>query len=125
METNWEDKNINSKRKIRQSKYALELVQNPVIIRVNALENLNTQHPEYRPLINAEENIIYFTSRRPGGSSEVKDDQDNYYEDIYYSEKINNKWTKPSLALGELNIEKSSSALYLSADGEYMFISQW
>ena len=122
LENNWEDKNINS-RKIRQSKYALELIQNPVKISVNALDNLNTQHPEYRPLINAEENIIYFTSRRPGGSSEVKDDQDNYYEDIYYSEKIKNKWTKPSLALGELNIEKSSSALYLSADGEYMFTS--
>ena len=122
LETNWEDKNLN-KRKIRQSKYALELIQNPVNIKVNALDNLNTQHPEYRPLINAEENIIYFTSRRPGGSSEVKDDQENYYEDIYYSEKINNKWTKPSLALGELNIEKSSSALYLSADGEYMFTS--
>jgi outer membrane protein OmpA-like peptidoglycan-associated protein/tetratricopeptide (TPR) repeat protein len=122
LENNWEDKNLN-KRKIRQSKYALELIQNPVNIKVNALDNLNTQHPEYRPLINAEENIIYFTSRRPGGSSEVKDDQENYYEDIYYSEKINNKWTKPSLALGELNIEKSSSALYLSADGEYMFTS--
>ncbi len=122
LENNWEDKNLN-KRKIRQSKYALELIQNPVNIKVNALDNLNTQHPEYRPLINAEENIIYFTSRRPGGSSEVKDDQENYYEDIYFSEKINNKWTKPSLALGELNIEKSSSALYLSADGEYMFTS--
>ena len=122
LETNWEDKNLN-KRKIRQSKYALELIQNPINVKVNALDNLNTQHPEYRPLINAEENIIYFTSRRPGGSSEDKDDQENYYEDIYFSEKINNKWTKPSLALGELNIEKSSSALYLSADGEYMFTS--
>ena len=58
LENNWEDKNINS-RKIRQSKYALELIQNPVNISVNALDNLNTQHPEYRPLINAEENIIY------------------------------------------------------------------
>lgn len=122
VETNWEDKNLND-RKIRQSKYALELIKNPVNIKVNALSNLNTQHSEYRPLINAEENIIYFTSKRPGGSSEIKDDQGNYYEDIYFSEKINNSWTKPSLALGELNIEKSSSALYLSADGEYMFTS--
>jgi len=122
LENNWEDKNLNN-RKIRQSKYALELMASPVNIKVNSLDNLNTKYGEYRPLINAEENIIYFTSKRPGGSSEIKDDQGNYYEDIYFSEKINNSWSKPSLAIGELNIEKSSSALYLSADGEYMFTS--
>ena len=60
---------------------------------------------------------------RPGGSSEVKDDQGNYYEDIYYSEKVNNKWSKPSLAIGDLNTEKSNSALFLSADGEKMLTS--
>ena len=114
---------LQNERKIRRSKYALELIKNPIDIDVQPIDILNTKHAEYRPLVNAEENILYFTSMRPGGSSEVKDDQGNYYEDIYYSEKVNNKWSKPSLAIGDLNTEKSNSALFLSADGEKMLTS--
>lgn len=114
---------LQNERKIRRSKYALELIKNPIDIDVQPIDILNTKHAEYRPLVNAEENILYFTSMRPGGTSEVKDDQGNYYEDIYYSEKVNNKWSKPSLALGDLNTEKSNSALFLSADGEKMLTS--
>ena len=121
-ETDVESKMLN-KRKIRRSKYALELIKNPINIEVKSIDILNTQHAEYRPLVNAEENILYFTSTRPGGSSEIKDDQGNYYEDIYYSEKVNNQWSKPSLAVGDLNSEKSNSALFLSADGEKMLTS--
>ena len=91
--------------------------------RKKSIDILNTQHAEYRPLVNAEENILYFTSTRPGGSSEIKDDQGNYYEDIYYSEKVNNQWSKPSLAVGDLKSEKSNTAIFLSADGEKMITS--
>ncbi|MDA9809604.1 OmpA family protein [Flavobacteriales bacterium] len=122
-ETDVESKMIN-KRKVRRSKFALDLIKNPINIKVKAVDVLNTKFSEYRPLVNAEDNILYFTSKRPGGSSEIKDDQGNYYEDIYYSEKRNNVWSKPSLAIGDLNIDKSSSALYLSADGEHIFTSK-
>jgi outer membrane protein OmpA-like peptidoglycan-associated protein len=121
-EDNWDDKRANNRR-IRQSKYAMELQQNPVDVDVVPIKAVNSIYSEYRPKVNAEENIMYFTSRRPGGSSEILDDEGRYYEDIYYSEKKHNVWTKPELVQDLINVQENSSCLYLSSDAQMMYLS--
>jgi outer membrane protein OmpA-like peptidoglycan-associated protein len=121
-EDNWDDKRANNRR-IRQSKYAMELQQNPVDVDVVPIKEVNSIYSEYRPKVNAEENIMYFTSRRPGGSSEILDDEGRYYEDIYYSEKKHNVWTKPELVQDLINVQENSSCLYLSSDAQMMYLS--
>lgn len=121
-ENNWDDKRANNRR-IRQSKYAKELKENPIDIDIIPIKSVNSKYPEYRPKVNAEENIMYFTSKRPGGSSEILDDQGEYYEDIYYSEKKHNVWTEPVLVQDLINTQENSSCVYLSADAQMMYLS--
>ena len=121
-ENNWDDKRANNRR-IRQSKYANDLKDNPVDVDVVPIKSVNSKYPEYRPKVNAEENIMYFTSRRPGGSSEILDDEGKYYEDIYYSEKKHNVWTDPILVQDLINTQQNSSCLFLSPDAQMMYLS--
>ena len=120
-EDNWDDKR-NNNRRIRQSKYAMELRNNPVDIDIVPIKSVNTEYSEYRPKVNAEENIMYFTSRRPGGSNEMLDDEGKYYEDIYYSEKRQNVWSDPVLVQDLINVQENSSCLFLSSSSS-TFIS--
>ena len=110
-------------RKIRRSKNALKLVQNPVDVKIYPLEAINTEFSEYKPLLNAQENIMFFTAKKPDGLTDSKDDQGDFYEHIYFSEKVDNNWTKAKLMPSPLNTKKSTSALYLSADGQYLLSS--
>ena len=110
-------------RKIRKSKYAKSMVKNTMDLKITSIASLNTEFSEYRPLINAEENEMYFTTKRPKDLLESTDDQGGFYEDIYYSNKVNNSWSKSILSSSSLNKEHNSSALYFSPDGELMLTS--
>ena len=110
-------------RKIRRSKNALELVQNPVDVKIYPLETVNSEFSEYKPLLNAQENIMFFTAKKPDGLTDNKDDQGDFYEHIYFSEKVGNNWTQAKLMPSPINTKKSTSALYLSADGQYLLSS--
>ncbi len=110
-------------RKIRRSKNAMKFVQNPVDVKIYPIEFINSEFSEYKPLVNAQENILFFTAKRPDGLTDSKDDQGDFYEHIYYSEKVDNNWTKPRLSSSPINAKKSTSALYLSSDGQYLLTS--
>ncbi|MEK9619651.1 MAG: OmpA family protein [Flavobacteriales bacterium] len=110
-------------KKIRRSKNALKLVQNPVDVKIYPLETVNTEFSEYKPLLNAQENTMFFTAKKPDGLTDKKDDQGDFYEHIYFSEKVGNNWTQAKLMPSPINTKKSTSALYLSADGQYLLSS--
>jgi outer membrane protein OmpA-like peptidoglycan-associated protein/tetratricopeptide (TPR) repeat protein len=118
-----EDAVRSNARKIRRSKNALKLVQNPVDVKIYPLETINSEFSEYKPLLNAQENTMFFTAKKPDGLTDNKDDQGDFYEHIYFSEKIGNNWTQAKLMPSPINTKKSTSALYLSADGQYLLSS--
>ena len=118
-----EDAVRSNARKIRRSKNALKLVQNPVDVKIYPLETINSEFSEYKPLLNAQENTMFFTAKKPDGLTDNKDDQGDFYEHIYFSEKVGNNWTQAKLMPSPINTKKSTSALYLSADGQYLLSS--
>lgn len=83
---------------------------------------INSPFPDYVPLISADENIMYFTSRRPGSTGEQKDAWGKYYEDVYVSYKENGKWTKPKNIGNPINTETHDACVSLSGDAQQMFI---
>ncbi len=91
-------------------------------------KSINTPYYEYMPLVNADETKIIYTYRGPkstGGRVNAFGEQDPYGndfdEDIFYSEKVDGKWTlaKP---ITELNTEKNDGAVALSPDGNTLII---
>ncbi|MEM9023788.1 MAG: hypothetical protein AAGB22_08595, partial [Bacteroidota bacterium] len=59
----------------------------------NLGKNINSEYPEYSPVVKEDESLIIFTSRRPnttGGDIYYGDNK--YYEDVYISRYVNNAW---------------------------------
>jgi outer membrane protein OmpA-like peptidoglycan-associated protein/tetratricopeptide (TPR) repeat protein len=114
-------------RDIAYTRNAMELKKNPVNVRIEELatspsSNVNTEFPDYRPIVNADETIMYFTSRRYGSTGNLKDDDDMYYEDIYYTVKKDGLW-RDAMPIGEsVNTNEHEATISLSPDGKKMYI---
>jgi outer membrane protein OmpA-like peptidoglycan-associated protein len=113
------------KRDIRITRNAMTLKANPTEMTLQAMgNNLNTEFPEYRPIVNADETVMIFTSRRDTGPNPEKGDDDMYFEDIYisYRKDEDDDWSDPVLVHTNINTKEHEACLYLSADGQEMYI---
>jgi outer membrane protein OmpA-like peptidoglycan-associated protein/tetratricopeptide (TPR) repeat protein len=116
------------KRKVKhyivQCSYGKELMSKPVKLTVQNLgKGINTEHAEYTPAISADEHTMFFTSRRENSTGGEKDPQDNqFYEDIYTSSKVQGKWTTATHLTGGINSASHDACVGLSSDGQMMFI---
>ncbi|GAB4296769.1 MAG: hypothetical protein Kow0068_21140 [Marinilabiliales bacterium] len=88
----------------------------------NLGEGINTQYDEHTPLINSDENMLVFTSRRPGSTGNLKTDDGKYFEDIYISYKKDGKWMSPKKIHDNINTEKHDATAALSSDGSELYI---
>lgn len=110
-------------QEISMCKVAKELIKKPVdAVITNLGSDVNSPYADYSPVISADESVLIFTSRRGGGSSNELTPTGEYFEDIYISYKIKDKWTKP-VSIGEnINSEFHEASIGLSADGQQLFI---
>ncbi len=88
----------------------------------NIGEAINTEYPEYAPLIPAEENFILFTSRRKNNTFPKLDPLGEYFEDIYISRKVGEEWQPPTMLDTNINTPVHDASTGLSADGERLLI---
>lgn len=101
-----------------------KLVANPVNVSITNIGNtINTANPEYGPFVNADETVLFFTSRRENTTGGMLADDDRiYYEDIYFSEKISGKWSAPINPSRPLNSDQHDAAVGISPDGQTLMI---
>ncbi len=107
--------------KTEECNLAKKMIENPVNARITNFEEINTPYPEYCPVITADESKIYFTARRPdciGASADPLDGQ--FYEDIYYSEHKEGKWTVVKNISIPLNTKYHDATVALAPDGNSM-----
>jgi outer membrane protein OmpA-like peptidoglycan-associated protein len=115
-------------KRISECKVAQELVSNPVkAVIENVGPIINSPYPDYTPVINADESIMMFTSRRPGNIGGRKGaylDQEELfdYEDIYTSTRVDGKWTTPVNLGAPVNTIDHDAAIALSPDGNTLFL---
>jgi hypothetical protein len=83
---------------------------------------VNSSYSDFVPVITADENIMYFTSRREGSSNNVKDAYGNYHEDIYVSYRKDGKWLAPKNAGEPFNTETNDACVALSPDAQRMIV---
>ncbi|MFL5731371.1 MAG: tetratricopeptide repeat protein, partial [Cytophagaceae bacterium] len=104
-------------RDIEMCKVGKELVADSLdFVIENMGPNINTQYPEYVPVVSADEHVLIFTSRRPNTTGGETDPGDNkYYEDIYISYKDGNgKWMAPENLGNNVNTELHDANIGLS-----------
>lgn len=83
---------------------------------------INTEYPEYAPLIPAEENFILFTSRRKNDVWRQADPMGDYFEDIYISQNKGENWQSAVMLDTTINTSVHDAGTGLSADGEKILI---
>lgn len=112
------------RKKIEECDNGKTLSQNPVRVFIDNLGiSVNTKYPEYRPLINANETEIIYTSRMPANSKAKIDPKDGEtYEDVFVSYFKNGAWST-SVSLGApVNTKSHDATAGLSPDGQTLYI---
>jgi outer membrane protein OmpA-like peptidoglycan-associated protein len=101
------------------------LTAEPVSITVDNLgANINSEFPEYSPVISADQRMIIYTTRRPNNVGGKVDSRDNmYFEDIYYSVMNDSgAWSK-AIPMGQnINTAGHEATIGISADGQQLLI---
>jgi outer membrane protein OmpA-like peptidoglycan-associated protein len=111
-----------AKLRLIQCNVAEKLIETPRSVKVvNIGDKINTNNPEYAPVVSFDGSAIYFTSRRQwedNSTDEFRDPRLNQFpEDIYvsYIDQESNEWKKPErLPICEGNLNEAS--ITLSAD---------
>jgi len=111
-------------RRIEECKNGKFFIANPAnfsIVNVGAA--INSEWPDYAPVINRDETTMIFTSRRREGNMNEDVFDDNFpYEDIFISRKVGDTWS-PAQNIGEvINTPFFDSNLGLSPDGQQLYI---
>ncbi|MBN4052080.1 PD40 domain-containing protein, partial [Cytophagaceae bacterium AH-315-L13] len=114
-----------AKLKIKMCENGIKMVKNPIDVR--KIENLgkkvNSDYSDYAPLITADQNSIYFTSRRKGTTGGFIDMNGEFFADIYMTYKKNNKWYKVKNIGRMVNSDMNEMTLALSPNEQQMLVS--
>ena len=110
--------------RIQECKNGLEIIGMPSYYTIeNVGENINSSWPDYAPVLNEEETVMIFTSRRQEENTNENVDSDNFYfEDIYISKRQGITWQKAKNIGTNINTLYHDSNLYLSGDGKTLYI---
>lgn len=84
---------------------------------------VNSSFEEYAPVLNADESLLVFTSRRPGENLNRETSTDGKsYEDIFFSHREEGEWKTAKNMGSPVNTPFHDSNLALSSDGKQLFI---
>jgi outer membrane protein OmpA-like peptidoglycan-associated protein/tetratricopeptide (TPR) repeat protein len=115
-------------KRLEEVNIGQERVKKPVRVKIENLgPEINSPYTDYGPIISADEDVLMFTSRRPGTTSGPEGDKDDlideYWEDIYQSFSFGNKWTKAKNIGPPVNTDVHDATNNLSPSGEKLFIN--
>lgn len=110
-------------RQIDMCKTGKQLFDNPVKIKIQSLgASVNSPYADYSPVLSADQNTLFFTSRRSSSMGGEKDEEGNYMEDIYSSERTKTGWSTATNIGPRINTIGHEASVGLSADGQTIFI---
>ncbi len=107
---------------IETSKNAIEMVKNPVKLEVKNLgPNVNSKYDDHSPLVNADESLLLFTSRRLSSYAQIMDDG-QFSEKIYSSSKVDGQWSPSEIIKSIVKSSSHEAGLCLSSDGTELYM---
>lgn len=111
------------RRRIQICHNAKELVKDSIPIEIaNVGHGVNTKFDEYVPVVSADLNTMYFTSRRHGSNAKIHKDG-KHYEDIFKSVKDKDgNWGKASVIHYPLNGPDHDACIGITPDAQTMFL---
>ena len=113
-------------KKIQECKTGKELYTKPVRAFSDILPNtINSKYPEYGAILSADESVMIFTSRRPGGvGDKIEEGINEPYEDMYVSYRTNGQWSAAQDMGKPVNSDGHDATINLSPDGQTLLVYQ-
>jgi hypothetical protein len=107
-----------------QVKNAKTILATPLNVTLyNLGDSLNSEFPDYSPVITADEQVLYYTTRRPTTTGGERAPDGMYYEDIVVSYKDEKgKWSKPTSISPFINTGGHEATVSLTPDGQTLII---
>jgi len=103
--------------------YTKQLMANPISEKPELMSKaINSKSQEYAPLINKDGSALYFTARKPGSTGGLTDPNGAFYEDIYASFLVGDKWSKAKPIAPPVNTSGHDANVSFSANGQTMII---
>lgn len=104
--------------------YAKELSAAPLNIQITNLgDSINSQYPDYSPVLSADERMLVFTTRRPNTTGGLKDYNGSFNEDVVVSYKDEkNNWSSPQPISPNINTSGMEASINLTPDGQTLII---
>jgi outer membrane protein OmpA-like peptidoglycan-associated protein len=112
-------------KKIAECEAGKLISTNPNIMQIdNLTDKVNSMWDDYCPIVNGDESILAFTSRRSGTTGGKINSYDYlYFEDIYFSYRDQNKnWNYPENPGKPLNGKTNDATVDLSSDGNVITV---
>ncbi len=111
-------------KKIQECELGKELTNKPSRVFIDNIGDvINSSNPDYNPIVNADESVMMFISRRDNTTGGGTDPLDFvYYEDIYISNNDNGTWGTPENPGKPLNSDFNDAVVGISPDGQTLLI---
>ncbi len=108
----------------KQVQNAKQILAAPLNVTIKNLgDSINSEYPEYSPVITADEQVLYYTTRRPTTMGGDKAPDGMYYEDIVVSYKdANGIWSRPVSISPFINTGGHEATVSLTPDGQTLII---
>lgn len=98
-------------KEIEGCKYAAELMKNPLNFKKENLGRpISTNNRDIDPVVSGDLNSLVYISKQ------------KFYDALFYSRKINNKWTTPVNITPEVQSDGDQYPTFLSYDGKELFL---
>lgn len=109
-------------KRIEECATGIKLVAKPVRVYVDNMgSTVNSAYPDYRPLVDPNEDMIMFTSSQENTTSGKRAGDSFFYEDIYVTYFIEGKWTLPENNY-DINSNNHDATAGISSDGSIMYV---
>ncbi len=111
-------------RKIEECRNAKQIMQDTLFVDIiNLGPSINSEYPEYNPLITADGEELIFISRRKGTTGNKTDFNDGLYnEDVYISDLTDGRWEEAKNIGKPINTTKHDAVLGISPDGQQLLV---
>ncbi len=108
-----------------RSEFAMNAMKHPVEFQpINLGPEVNSEGEDYMPYLTADEQMLFFTSRRPGCTGGYNPYLRGFAEDFYYSVRDKNgKWQKARNLGPPINTEENEGAACISQDGSIVIFT--
>ncbi|MFI5151228.1 MAG: OmpA family protein [Bacteroidia bacterium] len=136
---------INLQNHIDACQRGKDMLQHPADIEITNLgPSVNSDYPDYAPVMSADESTLIFTSKRPGSTGGRMTEDFYYYEDVYISHRLNeDDWARSSKMdssfkklpflkhlfsraekIPQVNTNDHDACISMSPDGKRLFLSR-